>query len=103
MDDSEYLRLLEAHDDLRGWYCSVDFDHDAAERRFQEFARELQSLFGVKCWVGSGEYAQDCSFLGEVSLPPDLFNRADRVSNPVAIWAAGLPPGLWLGIPPAGA
>jgi hypothetical protein len=85
MDDAEYLRLLEAHDDLRGWYGPVDYNYEAAEQRFLEFARELQASFDVECRVESGQKIQDATFLGQIDLPPEVFNRADRVYDPVAI------------------
>ena len=85
MDDNDYLRVLEAHDDLRLWYGPADLDYEAAERRFLDFARELQETFGVECWVESGAAVQDASFLGQITLPPDCFNVRDRVTDPVLL------------------
>jgi hypothetical protein len=83
MDDNDYLRVLEAHDDLRLWYCPADFDYEAAERHFLDFARELQEALGVECWVRSGSAVQDASFLGDIDLPPDCFNVPERANDPV--------------------
>jgi hypothetical protein len=84
-DVSDYMRMLEAHDDAEDWYYPPDFDYEAAERRFLDFAQEFQMAFGVYCIVESGSSIQDASFLGQIYLPKDHFNRPEQATDPISV------------------
>ena|SRR5216683_534364 len=85
----DYMSILRAHDHpgAHGWEFPDDFDYDSAHQRFLDLAQAFQDLLGPHCVIESGVSIQDASFLEQILLPVEDFNRRHpeyatlRVSN----------------------